>query len=229
MSQYQTSQLRTIYEIFMKTKIKPGDYTKEACFFPEEKERTRDLVLEFSKRSTTLLDSNNRFSVVIIDLCGKRAPFYSMIKENGKIGSGGFYIGVDLDVKIVKECKSLFCDNTSLFLNSKLGMLLCREDIPEVQSCQILILDSHYGTNKKNFYSGDIINSIDFAKKQKDKLGEFLLVVNLCHGRFSKESDIERYCKFLTEEVGRKITKDDFIFYRSKKEMMMWIAISFGF
>lgn len=213
----------------MKHKIKPGDYTNKACLFPEEKDRTRNLVFEFAERSTTLMDSDNKIAVPIIDLCGRGAPTYDMIKNKNIMGPKFFYVGVDLDANIIEECRSMFQDSTSIFLNSKIGDVLWAEEFDEVRRCQILILDSHYGTNKKNYYRGDIIDCIDFAKKQKEMLGEFLLVINICHGRFSTSKHLKKYCEFLTKEVGREITESDFIFYKSKVEQMMWIAISFGF
>lgn len=213
----------------MKTNISPGNYTEEACLHPEEKIKTRNLIFNFAERSATLLDSDGRLSVPIIELCGKKAPLYDMIKKSNKIGVGGFYIGVDIHRDIVEECKSIFSDSTSLWINSRMGEVLLLEKILQVKGCQILILDSHYGVHRKNYHKGDIIDCIAFAKKQKERLGEFLLVINICNSRYSKDSDIERYCNFLSKEVGRAITKEDFIFYKSKKEYMMWVAISFGF
>lgn len=213
----------------MRYKIKPGDYTEDSCLFPEEKDRTRNLVFEFAKRSATILDSDDRFAVPIIDLCGRGAPTYKIIKERNMMGSGFFYIGVDLDKNIIEDCKCTFHDINSLFLESDIGSVLYRKDIYGVKKCQVLMLDSHYGTNRKNYYNSDIFECIRFAKKQKEELGEFLLVINVCHGRFSKSKDAKRYCEFLTKEVGREITEDNFIFYKSKIEQMMWIAISFGF
>lgn len=217
-----------------KINVSSGNYNDEVCLRPEQKQNTRKKIFEVAKESLTLLDEDGRLCVPVVELCGERAPLYAMIIEEKLIGKGGFYVGVDAYGYIIDECREIYHDSSSEWINSNLGLAISKKsqkDNENVSRAQILVFDSHDGIHKKNFHKGDLPRCIKFAKRQQEKFGEFLLVLNICNSRYSKDNDrdIDRYCKFLTEEVGRKVGKDDFLLYRSKKEEMMWIAISFGF
>lgn len=218
-----------------------GDYTDDSCKNPEAKWHTRRLPLEILKQHSSILwgkrDGALRFDWM--ELCGPSAPTLEMLMESGSIKPSassrkqGRFIGVDMEESVIKDCKSKYAnvDNsyTEWYHGTLKSAILTSPNENLRNNIGVLIYDSHQSMIRKD--NSNIRMCLEFAKDQYNKIGEFLLVLNVVADNrwISKPSYKEEYVEFLTSHFSSKINVDDLLIYKSKIMPMVWIALRYGF
>jgi hypothetical protein len=218
-----------------------GDYTDDSCKNPEAKWHTRRLPLDILRQHSSILwgkkDGVLRFDWM--ELCGPSAPTLEMllghnhIKADESIRRRGKFIGVDMEDDVIRGCREKYPNDGSLPIQWHCGTLksalLTSGNESLRDNVGVLIYDSHQSMVRKD--SSNIKICLDFAKSQYEKIGEFLLVLNVvADPRWTTTpSSKKNYVELLSSHFSAEVKVEDLLFYKSKILPMAWIALRYGF
>jgi hypothetical protein len=218
-----------------------GDYTDDSCKNPEAKWHTRRLPLDILKQHSSILwgkrDGALRFDWM--ELCGPSAPTLEMLMASGSLKPSassckqGRFIGVDKEESVIKECKAKYSnndDNSFVWHNGTLKSAILNSSNESIRdNVGVLVYDSHQSIARKDI--SNIKLCLEFSKEQFEKIGEFLLVLNVvADPRYiSGSSHMQDYADLLSSYFVSKVSVDDLLIYKSKVVPMAWIALRYGF
>lgn len=210
-----------------------GNYTHQSCLHPGAKQETRELPLDIIKQSSFLFDEETEtLRCGWAELCGYKAPTFEMLISKKILQNdhtSGFFVGIDIEKKIIEDCKKTY--TSGHWICTKMKEFLLSKKYQQIsEKIGVLVFDSHDGMNRNSFKNSEIKDCIQFAKKQYQALGEFLLIINIVgNKRFITDNDKQNYTDFLSKEIGFTISPHLLKKYKSKKTDMYWLAIRFGF
>ena len=193
----------------------------------DAKESTRRMALEHAQESPILCSrTTGKLRFGWLELAGKGAPTLDLLLREGAITPDGpIFHGVDLDTEVVAGCEVLYADAPTEFRQGRLETLLLQEDL--FRDVGVLVFDSEYVVRRKNLEA--LLGPVAaFARRQQARLGDFLLVVNICPGRSSAE-DFESYRETLSRLLGIDLQAGHFHRYHSGLMGMAWLAVRLGF
>jgi len=209
-----------------------GDYTDDALRFPDAKRFTRDLALDIVRDHACNLWSPSRDALRCdwMELAGHHAPTLTLLLERGALAAGARFVGVDTDPATIDGCREHHRDAPAIWVNGTvLGTLTRREHADTVARVGVLVYDSHDGVHARDV-NRTLRPLFDFARRQRDAIGEFLLVLNLASDpRFTRPEHTARYVDVLSEGLGAPVSPDDIHRYTSKATQMSWVALRYGF
>lgn len=208
-----------------------GDYTYEACRKPEAKQATRlralDLVREHSCNLWSPSKGGLRYDWM--ELAGHRAPMLSTLLREGALNGTARFIGVDTDEATIEDCRSHYGPETPAVWvqDSMRSVLTAKRNLPHRENVGVLVYDSHDAIHDSRL-PARLQPIFKFAGQQRERLGEFLLVLNVtADNRYTKQVHRDRYSRLLSGEVGYEVVVDQS--YRSKVTPMVWTALRYGF
>ena len=212
-----------------------GDYTDDALRFPEAKRFTRDLALDIVRDHACNLWSPSRDALRCdwMELAGHHAPTLTLLVGRGAMVHGARFVGVDTDPATIDGCRAHFGpDAPAVWVNGTVETVLTRrEHADTVARVGVLVYDSHDGVHARPHRVRRTLRPLlDFARRQHDALGEFLLVLNLASDpRFTRPEHHNEYAQVLSEGLGASVSVDDIHRYTSKATQMAWVALRYGF
>jgi hypothetical protein len=207
-----------------------GNYTDEACKTPEAKQATRLRALDLVRDHSCNLwsPSKNALRYDWLELAGHRAPMLNLLMSEGVLGSSRF-IGVDTDKATIEDCQSHYGsgDHAEWVHGDMRRVLTLKKHAELRERVGVLVYDSHDGLHNQNL-ARNLRPLFTFAQEQRDRLGEFLLILNVTAAeRNTTDSDRKRYSDLLSDQVGYPVDVDHQ--YRSKVTPMIWTALRYNF
>jgi hypothetical protein len=212
-----------------------GDYTDEALRFPEAKRNTRDMALNLVRDHSCNLWSPSQKVLRCdwMELAGHRAPTLSLLLQHNALPPGIKFVGVDFNKEIIDGCKEHFgTDAPAEWINGSLQSILNRTSYANtIARVGVLIYDSHDGMHAtKSKMESTLRPLFQFAKRQHNALGEFLLVLNVAAAEWQvKPKNQQEYVDVLSEGFGSPVSLSDIHHYTSSTSQMAWIALRYGF
>ena len=203
-----------------------GSYTKEALSQKghDSKEYTRVRTLEIVSQSCLLWDTEKKHLLCSwMDLAGPECPSLQMLLEHGALSPTSLFYGVDVEPSVLEGCQQLYAHvPQARWLEGDVSRLVERyEDVG------VLVFDSHNGVAGTDLEDSLEVLSL-FAEKQRERLGEFLLVVNTSTARRSR-AEIEGYPALLSKHFKMQVRQQHLHKYVSSKAPMLWVALRWGF
>ena len=201
----------------------------------EAKQNTRLFPLQaLQEHSTGILynHTTNTLKYDWLELSGVQAPTFQMLLDNNALSETGTakFIGLDIDPDVISGCIEHYSQPHLRHLQEwhtgNLEALLERKNaFPNVG---VLVYDTEDGIWRGKW--DNLQRVTQYALRQYEKLGEFLLVINVvADPRFATSMSIQRYCDKLSELTGARVKPDSLHRYTSKKSPMLWTMITFGF
>lgn len=208
-----------------------GDYTDEACRTPEAKQATRLRALDLVREHSCNLwsPSKNALRYDWMELAGHRAPMLATLLREEALNGGARFIGVDNDEATVEDCRAHYGSEAPAewVCGDMRSILTVHKHAHLRGQVGVLVYDSHDAIFDSRL-SRHLRPVLDFAKEQREKLGEFLLVLNVtADPRYTKPHHREMYARLLSEEAGYNVPVDHS--YKSKATPMVWTALRYGF
>ena len=207
-----------------------GNYTDEACRTPEAKQATRQRALDLVREHSCNLwsPSKNALRYDWLELAGHRAPMLDLLLKAEALNGGARFIGVDTDEATIEDCQDHYGDAPAVWACDKIrSVLTAKRHQPSRENVGVLVYDSHDAIFDKRL-SKHLQPVFNFASQQREKLGEFLLVLNITAAeRYTKPHHREEYARLLSEQVGYEVSVDQS--YKSKVTPMIWTALRYGF
>lgn len=212
--------------------MKYGDYTDEACRNPEAKRDTRERPLDIIREHSCNLWSRSRNALRYdwLELAGHHAPTLTLLRDQGALDAGARFIGVDHDRTAIDGCIEHHAGTPAVWIHGTLNNVLETDAHADtVRRVGVLVYDSHDGINR-NHIERTLRPLFDFARRQRDAIGEFLLVLNLvADPLYTRSNHIDRYIAALSKGLGASVSPDDIHPYRSNTTLMHWVALRYGF
>lgn len=162
-----------------------------------------------------------------MELAGRRAPTLQLLLDEKALDPNGTarFIGVDHDAKIIRECEKHYASAPATWVNNDIGALLKRRN--DHADVGVLVFDSEYEIGKNQLYPPLQVVS-RFARWQYERLGEFLLVINVvAPERRASDEDVAAYRERLADILGMQVPSPHV--YKSLTERMLWSAHTYGF
>ena len=208
-----------------------GDYTDDACKTPEAKQATRLRVLDLVRDHSCNLwsPSKNALRYDWLELAGHRAPMLDTLLSAGALKGRSRFIGVDTDPDTIRGCQDHYGPDTpAVWVNSPMKSVLRLNKHAGLRwGVGVLVYDSHDAIHSQKL-ARNLRPLFDFAKGQQERLGEFLLVLNVtADSRRTTRAHRKRYADLLSDQVGYPVTVDHS--YKSKVTPMIWTALRYGF
>jgi len=207
----------------------PHDFTEGAVRKHGSKMETRKRALETVRSCSPILWSRKDQALHHdwMELAGVHAPTCQFLLDENALGSKAKFIGVDLEESIIDGCRTHYGDDVPAeWVHGSLTSLL--RDMEAFQGVGVLVYDSEHAVRGRGTIEAVLPVLSRFAFRQEEKLGEFMLVINVAQRWVDNERDVARYRKMLGDTFG-VYAKIDLHRYVSKKMPMLWTAIRLGF
>jgi hypothetical protein len=201
-------------------------------YFNPPKEQTRqnnlDLVRHYSSRIYSRHHHHLRLDV--LDLCGENAPFLQLLLDEQVLGPGR-YVGVDVDPDVVARCRTRFASDDVIQWHHGDLVARLRSDTNAWPNVGVLNYDSQRRGSQAPVRQ-DLRVLASFAKRQWERHGEFLLIVNVTTARDGAPKTVRHLRRVLeTEFEGLTLHDDSFHIYTSvgRWQPMVHVRLRLGF
>lgn len=203
------------------------DFTEAGARNPSAKQETREKPLELLRGRSSVLWSRKHQGLRYdwMELAGTRAPTLQMLLDERALAPGARFIGVDTSKKVLGGCRRHYGDGVPAEWVQ--GSLIPKiRDAVAYPQVGVLVYDS-FRSVRGQAVESDLRVLARFARSQADRIGEFLLVINVSQSRFTTDEDVSRYQEAVSAIMG--FTEVDLHRYISKRNPMFWTALRFGF
>lgn len=208
------------------------DFTKAATSNHEAKQDTRQRPLDIVRKHSAHLWSRKHQALRFnwIELPGHHAPTLQMLLDAGALQGPGHFGGVDTSSKVLQGCREHYGDDVPAFWVK--GNLITALRSPDAfPDAGVLVYDSFRAAKGAKTIEKELPVLARYAHRQEQRLGEFLLVLNVAiDRRFVTEADQAAYRGLIADTFpGLQVHEGSFHTYQSKKTAMLWAAIRLGF
>jgi len=165
-----------------------------------------------------------------MELAGTKAPTLQMLLEEKALHPElpARFIGVDKSQTVIEGCKEHYEEGTAATWVQ--GHLIPhRRDSAAYQNVGILVYDSFRAVRGTGTLHQDLPVLARFAERQYERLGEFLLVLNVAKRWVDKDEDVAHFKARVADLLQLDPETVDLHQYTSKKTPMLWTAIRLGF
>lgn len=203
------------------------DFTPAGTRNHVAKQETRQKPLSILQSCSSVLWSQKHQALRYnwMELAGTRAPTLRMLLENKALAPGARFIGVDTSKKVLAGCRDHYGEDVpAKWVQGSLVPKL--RDAAAYPRVGVLVYDS-FRSVRGQAVEADLRVLTRFAHAQADRLGEFLLVLNVSQSRFTTDEDVNRYREAVAALSG--FSAVDLHRYVSKRNPMYWTALRFGF
>jgi hypothetical protein len=155
-----------------------------------------------------------------LELAGKEAPSASLLFEYDLLEAPYKYIGWDTNVVAIAECRELFADQVAAGLASfhtgDLKEALTIPVQPHLRDVGVLVWDQT-GAPTDTFIDDILPALLQFAKEQRKRMVEFLLVIAVSHPPqmgSSKDVQLQKLGEVIGKALGEgPVLPEDFLQY----------------
>jgi len=182
------------------------------------KQETRVGTLEMVQESSILWSARHQaLRYDWVELAGKQAPTLQMLLAEGALTGSGQFVGVDLDKDIIAECAEVFSAETAAGQCdwSTRNLITLLRDQDALPRTGVLVYDSCECARGKAIQRNlDVL--FDFAKRQEEQLGQFLLVLNVSLFRVNRDRHVREYVEAIQRHLPWFDAVGDFHVYQSE-------------
>jgi len=196
----------------------------------EAKDETRLHALKIVRRSSFLWSrSQQALRCDWMELAGEQAPTLRLLLDREALASPARFIGVDTDPEIILGCRNHYGPEAPASWHQ--GPLIpALRRVGAFDRVGVLVYDSFRAVKGKRTIQRDLRALARFAQRQRERLGEFLLVLNVDGSpRYRSNDTYDRYREMLRDAFGIPVEPEALHPYVSRKDTMVWTALRWGF
>jgi hypothetical protein len=208
------------------------DYTRQALSDQgfEAKDETRLHALNIVKHSSFLWSRDQQaLRCDWMELAGTGAPTLQLLLNLDAIEAPARFIGVDTDETVIEGCMDRYGPEAPAHWHH--GPLIpALRRLGPFDQVGVLVYDAFRAVQGERTIQREVRSLARFAQRQRDRLGEFLLVMNVDGSpRYRSNGTYDSYRKLLSDAFEMQVEPEALHPYVSRQDTMVWTALRWGF